>query len=50
MKAAKNAEGVKMKKNEEKKFVSLSAKILAGALCAMLVFGSVAGVLFYIFA
>ncbi len=38
-----------MKKNNEKKTVSLSAKILAGALAAFLLFGSVAVALMYLF-
>ena len=39
-----------MKKNNEKRSVSLTAKILAGALAAFLIFGSVASVLFYLLA
>ena len=39
-----------MKKNNEKKSVSITAKVLAGALAAFLLFGSIAGVLFYIIA
>lgn len=39
-----------MKKNDEKRGVSLTAKILAGALAAFLIFGSVASVLFYLLA
>ena len=39
-----------MKKTTKDKAVSLTAKVLAGALAAFLLFGSVAGVLFYILA
>ncbi len=38
-----------MKRNEEKKGPSKQARILAGILAGILIFGSVAGVLFYIF-
>ena len=38
-----------MKKNEEKNGPSMKARILAGVLAGILVFGSVAGVLMYIF-
>lgn len=37
-----------MKQTENKDKVSLTAKILAGALAAFLLFGSVASVLFFI--
>jgi hypothetical protein len=37
-----------MKNNGEKKTVSMTAKILAGSLAALLLFGSIASVLFYI--
>lgn len=39
-----------MKNHNEKKTVSLSAKILAGALAAFLLFGSCAVALMYLFA
>ena len=39
-----------MKKNTKEKAVSITAKVLAGALAAFLLFGSVAGVLFYVLA
>ena len=36
-----------MKKNDEKKGPSMSARVLAGVLAAILAFGTVAGVLMY---
>ena len=39
-----------MKKNDEKKSVSLTAKILAGTLAAILIFGSVGSALLILFA
>ncbi len=39
-----------MKTNDKKGTMSLTARIMAGALAALLLFSSVAGVLFYIFA
>lgn len=39
-----------MKTNDKKQPVSMTARVLAGALAALLLFGSVAGVLFYILA
>ena len=39
-----------MKKNGEKRGVSLTAKILAAVLAGFLIFSSVASVLFYLFA
>jgi len=37
-----------MKKNNDAKQTSLAAKILAGALAAFLIFGSIAGVLIFL--
>ena len=41
---------IRMKKNNNDKAVSLTAKVLAGTLAAFLLFGSVALALFYILA
>ena len=38
-----------MKKNQENKGLSLTARIIAGVLCAILALGTVLGVLIYLF-
>ena len=39
-----------MKTNDKKQPMSMTVRVLAGVLAAFLIFGSVAGVLFYILA
>ena len=50
MKALRNKEGSVMKKNNGQKGFSLTARILAAVMAAMLAFGSIAGVLIYVLA